>query len=237
MLPQQRPWARIRRCGRRNVWLTWLALIAFACLPLPGLASDRDALQAALSEALSRPGGAGVETGKALTFIRNPEVVARERGVMLARIADQGGSDSGLYRAVESGRMLRTFDELLRRHGYSPDDLGDVLAAYLVLAWEVVNEADASRQPEGIRAVRRQLGPALVTLPHLAGLDNEARQVRAQRTSYMAMVATLNYQAFKAARDDARLSALKEEVADQVRTSAGIDLRRYTLVEGGLVPR
>lgn len=191
----------------------------------------------ALASALSRPAPAAAGQGGQLPFRRDPAVAERERKAMLARIESQGGGGSGLARSVESGRMLKTFDGLLRRNGYSPDDLGDVLSAYLVLAWEVVNDADATAQREGMRAVRRQVGPALAALPQFSGLDDAARQARAQNTAYMAMVATLNRQAFKAAGDDARLATLQREVGEQIRGSTGLDLREYRLGPGGLAPR
>lgn len=212
-----------------------LALQVAAASPPP--AADDAAVRSAVAKALSVAAPPRVPANAALGFRRDPAVAARVRDEMLARVESTGGAGSGLAKSVASGRMLRTFDGLLRRHGYSPDDLGDVLAAYLVLAWEVVNDADATTQPEGMRAVRRQIGPALATVPQFAALDDAGKQARAQNTAYMAMVATLNRQAFKAGHDDARLAALQREVGEQVRASTGIDLRRYRLGPGGLLPR
>jgi hypothetical protein len=200
----------------------------------PGKAAS---LHQAVAKALAGPAPAAAADTPTLRFRRSAAVQARERTAMLSRIEATGGEGSGLHKAVASDRILETFDRLLRRYGYSPDHLGDATAAFLVLAWEVVNDADATREPEGARAVRRQIGPAMATVAPFAGMDDAGKQAQAQRVAYMAMVASTNRQVFKAAGDARRLAALQQEVRAQVRTSLGVDLERYRLTAGGLVPR
>lgn len=224
-----RSFPHLRRCIAAP-----LLAVALCIAALPA-GAQQASMQAAIERSLSRPAPATATSS--LGFSVDPAVAARERDRMLEMLRAAGGTESGLSQSIESGKLLQTFDRLLKRHGYSPRDLGDVLAAYLVLAWEVVNDADATRQPEGMRAVRRQLGPALASVPQVSGMGDGERQAQAQRTAYMAMVATLQRQAFKANGNAGRLATLQADVRRQVQSSAGIDLREYTLTAGGLAPR
>lgn len=197
------------------------------------------ALQATLRRALSHPAPAA-EPPKAairtLSFVPDPAITAREQERTIAFLRKRPGDAAAMEKAIRSGRLLGEFDRLLRRYDHSPDNLGDVLAAYLILSWEIVNDRDSTKVPAGQRAVRRQLIGPLAALPKYASMSDADKQAQAERTAYMTMIAVGAYQQLKRSGDRAQLAALQRSVRDSVLAS-GIDLRRLELTDGGLVAR
>lgn len=213
------------------------APLLLAGAPAPGAAAQRE-LEAALRSALSRPAPPGVAPSAvaALDFRRDPAVTAREQERAIAHLQRSGGHAEALEARIRSGAMLDEFDALLRRYGYSPTNLGDVLAAYLVLSWEVANGRDATAQPDGLRAVRRQLAGPLAGVDAVAGLDGAAKQAQAERSAYLALLATMLARELEGGNDRARLEALRDSVRRSVLGS-GIDVRTLELGPEGLVAR
>ncbi len=194
-------------------------------------------MASALDAALSRPAPAQApaEAVRKLAFARDPQVTAREREAFIARIANQPGGEA-MAQAIRSGKLMGEFDRLLRRYGYSPQNLGDVLAAYLVICWEIVHEADSNDEPAGQRAVRRQLAGALASVPSVAKLSDAQKQAQAERTAYLTMAAGSAYQELKRSGQRARIAELQREVRADLMKS-GVDLRTLDLTSGGLIRR
>lgn len=166
----------------------------------------------------------------ALRFRRDPSLSAR-----LQR--EQVGVDvKGV--SMTPAQMHDKFDALLVRYGYSRDNLGDVAATYLVMAWEVVNDRNAKDVPGGERAVRAQLQRAMLTSPALRGMDDAQKQAMAERLMYSAMRNGVSYQVYRQTRDRARLATLSERMRREVMTAGpGLDLRQFELSAKGLVKR
>lgn len=194
-------------------------------------------LRSAVELALARPAPdeAPAAAVAALRFRVDQAVSEREREAAIAHLAAQPGGAGGFEAPIRSGALLREFGSLLRRYGYDPSNLGDVLAAHLVLAWEISSGVDVTGQPEGLRAVRRQLAGPLAGVPAVANMDDAAMQAQAERTAYMTMVWALAHQELKRG-DPARLEALRRSVRARLSAS-GVDLQGLVLREGGLVPR
>ena len=222
---------RLRRFG-------WALCAALCCAALlPQAADAQNNMGSALGAALSRPAPAQapVDAVRTLAFARDPAVTAREREAFIALIAQQPGGDA-MAPAIRSGKLMGEFDRLLRRYGYSPQNLGDVLAAYLVICWEIVNEADSNDEPSGQRAVRRQLAGALASVPSIAKMSDAQKQARAERTAYMTMVAGSAYQDLKRSGQRERIAELQRSVRAEMLKS-GVDLRTLDLTSGGLIKR
>lgn len=194
------------------------------------------ALQSALKTALSRPAPsqASTQAVETLAFSRDAAVTVREREAIIAHLSQQPGG-AGLP-AIRSGELMQEFDGLLQRYGYSPRNLGDVLAAYLVIAWEIVSESDSNDVPAGQRAVRRQLAGPLAAVPAIARMSDAEKQSQAERTAYMTMIWGTAYQELKRGGDPARLVELQRSVRSSLLES-GVDLEHLALTDGGLVER
>ena len=140
--------------------------------------------------------------------------------------------------SMTPAQMQDRFDALLTRYGYSRDNLGDVAATYLVMAWEVVNDRNAKDVAGGERAVREQLRRALLARPALREMDDAAKQALAERLMYSAMRNGVSYQVYRQTDQRAQLAALSERMRGEVmRAGLGLDLRRFELSANGLVRR
>jgi len=204
----------------------------------PSAAASERALQASLKTALSRPAPARAPPAAVdvLAFERDAMVTMREREAFIAHLAQQPGGAAPLEQAIRSGKLMGEFDRLLQRYGYSPRNLGDVLAAYLVICWEIVSESDSNDEPAGQRAVRRQLAGPLAAVPAIARMSDAEKQAQAERTAYLTMVAASAYQELKRGGDPGRLTDLQRNVRSSLLRS-GIDLKQLVLTEDGLVAR
>lgn len=205
----------------------------------PAARAAQASIDAALQSALSRPAPASEPSAAAiaaLAFQPDPTVSEREkeRAIKAAGLSEK--KTPATYTAIRSGELLGQFNRLLRRHRYDPDNLGDVLAAYLVLMWEIVADRDSSTIPAGQSAVRRQLVPKLAKVPTLATLSDEHKQQRAEATAYRTMLAVIAFQQFKRSGDLAKKQALQATVRDSLLRS-GVDLRTVDLTAQGLVAR
>lgn len=186
---------------------------------------------APLREALSRPAPATLPAGAPrMSFRPDPRVSARVRDEMAAYLDANGAG--AFAQGVRSGKLLQGFDGLLRRYGYSPQDFADVVAAHVLVSWEIVNARDSTTQPRGQRAVRRQLAGPFAASTALSGLGDAALQAQAERTSYMTMIAAAGNRTSDASERDALRARLRSEFQ-----ALGIDLRDYVLTDDGLVPR
>lgn len=194
------------------------------------------ALPAAKPAALPRAGLAP-PPASATAFRADPAVSARVRQAVLAAALPSSPNPEALRATVESGAPWQEFDRLLRRHGYDPRDLADVVAAFYLIAWEVATAGDALAQPEGIAAVRGQARQLVAANPGMARLNEAQRQETAETLAFHAMAMAARHNELRAARDAAQLAAFRTEVADAVAQQQGIDLRRFTLTPAGFQPR
>jgi len=202
-------------------------------------ASDGDAaVQRALQQALARAAPAAVSSDavSTLAFRRDAAVSAEVRQASIRALGRNADQIAELERLIGSGQMLQEFDKILRRYGYDPTNLGDVLAAHLLISWEVVNDEDSRRSAAGQRAVRRQIIGPLAAVPQIAAMSDAAKQAQAERTAYLTMISALSYQASKRAGDRQALIALSASVRQGLRGN-GVDLQGVSLGDGGLVTR
>ncbi len=198
----------------------------------------RAAVRGAVGNALVQPAPAtDIGSAAALDFHRNPVISTRVQQEMLD-VGAQGNPQvrAELAPAFTSGKVLQEFDRLLGKYGHSPQNLADVAAAYLVVAWEVVNDRDSGDSPAGQLAVRRQLARAFLADPTVRAMSDDQKQEIAERLSYTTMIAGAAYQSFKRNGDRGQLTSLQNGVYRNVLTT-GVDLRRMDLTDGGLVVR
>jgi hypothetical protein len=202
----------------------------------PGARPGAQALPSAKPAALPRAGFAA-PPASATAFRADPGVSARVRRAVLAAALASSPNPAALRAAVESGAPWQEFDALLRRHGYDPRDLADVVAAYYLIAWEVATAGDALAQPAGIAAVRGQARRLIAATPAMARLSEAERQETAETLAFHAMAIAARHHDLQAAGEAAPLAAFRAEVAEAVAQQQGIDLRRFTLTPAGFQAR
>jgi len=215
-------------------------LACLLVLVAPGAwGADGDAaVQRALLQAVSQSAPAEVDARAVdtLSFRRDAAVSTRVEQETIQALGRNPGQIADLEKVIGSGDMLREFDKILRRYGYDPTNLGDVLAAHLLISWEVVNDRDSRQSPAGQRAVRRQLIGPLAAVPEIAAMSDAAKQAQAERTAYLTMISALTYQSLKRDGNRQALTALSSSVRQGLRNN-GVDLQRVSLGDGGLVAR
>lgn len=219
--------------------ICWSVLLLALALCVPAHAQSGDAgVRRALQQAVSQPAPAEVPADAVTTldFRRDAAVSEQVQRDTIRAFGRTATQVADLEKVIGSGEMMREFDGILRRYGYSPTNLGDVLAAHLLISWEVVNDRDSRRVPEGQRAVRRQLMAPLAAVPEVAAMSDAAKQAQAERTAYLTMVSALSYQTMKRDGNRPALAALAVGVRKSLQDN-GVDLQRVDLVEGGLVTR
>lgn len=218
----------------------WASVVCIALLCAGGAsAAGGDAgVQRALQQAIARPAPAQVDAQavETLSFRRDAAVSTRVQQETIRAFGRNPQQVADLEQVIGSGEMLREFDKILRRYGYDPTNLGDVLAAHLLISWEVVNDRDSRQSPEGQRAVRRQLIGPLAAVPDVAAMSDADKQAQAERTAYLTMVSALTYQTLKRDGNRQALTALSASVRQGLQGS-GVDLQRVSLEDGGLVTR
>lgn len=218
----------------------WAGVVCIAVLCAGGAsAADGDAgVQLALQQAISRPAPAQVDAQavETLSFRRDAAVSARVQQETIRAFGRNPQQVADLEKIIGSGEMLREFDKILRRYGYDPTNLGDVLAAHLLISWEVVNDRDSRQSPAGQRAVRRQLIGPLAAVREVAAMSDADKQAQAERTAYLTMVSALTYQSMKREGNRQALTALSANVRQGLQGN-GVDLQRVSLGDGGLVTR
>lgn len=195
---------------------------------------NRAALRAAVGRALGSPApAAGAGDVTALGFRRDPAISAKIQQQVLSAGA---AANSELAPVFASGKVLQDFDRLLTQFGHSPQNLADVTAAFLVVAWEVVNDRDSGESPVGRLAVRRQFTSAFMANPTILAMNDAQKQAMAEQLAYSTMLAGAAYQQFKRSGDAAQLATLQDGVRRNVLAS-GVDLRRTELTDNGLLAR
>lgn len=130
--------------------------------------------------------------------------------------------------------VLKAFDKLLGNYGYSANNLLDVYTGYAVIAWEIVNGADASGNAAGIRAVHAQLERSMLATPAVVQMSPELKQDTAEVLAYEAALAGNAKNELLARGDSATLQRLRDNVAASAQ-DLGLDVRGLQLTAQGFV--
>ncbi|MBB3102792.1 DUF6683 family protein [Azomonas macrocytogenes] len=204
----------------------------------PQKSSDASqALREAIGAALAKGASASDrKSPKALDFDRDPGKTQTSLEQFLAANFTDPDSRNIVQQAFGNGKLMNNYDSLLKHYGYSPTNLADVTAAYLIVAWEVVNGRDSSSEPAGQSAVRQQLGPAFERTKALAGLPEDVKQSMADRLMFSTMVAGYSYQRLEKEGKTQELNMLQDKLRQNV-LGAGVDLTQLDLTSAGLVKR
>jgi hypothetical protein len=173
-----------------------------------------------------------------LTFQRDPSISSQVREAI---IRDLIANDPSLdHVELEAGfkrdQILSTFDKLLATFGYSGANIVDALTAFYIVSWEIVNNADASHNIQGIRATHDKLLHAALNNPKLTSLSNDEKQKFAETLAYQVVLTGAAKNELIREGDTARLQQLR----GQVRTAAmklGPDPYTLKLTDQGLVPK
>lgn len=137
-------------------------------------------------------------------------------------------------RSLAGDNVIGKFRSLLGKYGYSSDNVADVLTAYLVLSWEVVNNGDAMRYPSGVEALHRRIQAGLAGNSRLLAMSDAQKQSMSETFGYLAMIAAATRNELERKGDQMALAKLQDGVNSTTR-KLGIDLRTVKMTEQGFV--
>lgn len=140
--------------------------------------------------------------------------------------------------------MVEPFQAYFRQHDYSAlfrtaiagtglreTDLGDVMAAFTMLGWLIVNDVRDDMPPETYRGLRDQLAPALAANPKLTDPATRASLAEEQKISLVVLLA-----GWQGAVREGNLAAYRRGVAQMFRTQ-GLELAKLQVTDAGFSAR
>jgi len=178
---------------------------------------------------------AEIDTSPPVALDYRPDVaVTRSVNARFAEALGQAMPDKRDQIAAEmdSGTLQTQFSNLLASYGYSSRNVADVMTAYLVIAWEVVHNEDATRSPNGIGSVHRSMQKSLAHSASMRRLTDAQKQELAETLGNLTMLAAIAKNTLVQRGDSAGLATLQ----DGVRTTTqkfGIDLKSVQLTDEG----
>ena len=164
-----------------------------------------------------------------LAFRANPAVTNSVRAFYLSHMNAQA-----LLTAPSYDSMINRFDERFASYGFSRHNVGDTVAGYMIIAWEIVHNADASSTPTGIRRVRTAVCEILEKRGKAARLTGENKQ---KISELLKCIAVLCAQQARQARQTNNTATMQQavNVVTQFPRKLGIDLQRFQLTDKGFV--
>jgi hypothetical protein len=136
-----------------------------------------------------------------LMFTSSPVVSARlrqtiERNV-LAHV--QPEKQAEVRQVWSHFQPVAGFNSVIAKHGYSPNNMADVMTMYWIFCWQVVH-GPSDQSPATIRAIDRQLQRSLLASRALARLGNNEKQQLAEIMAYEAVFWGFGYAGFRGAK-------------------------------------
>ncbi len=148
----------------------------------------------------------------------------------------QGRSPAEFRRLLDSGDLQRGFREIVGKYGFSDRDLADVLAAHLVMSWQVANDVAELDEPRGNAAVRAGLRDALASADWVRTLGDAQKQALAETLVIGTMLNVTRYIHGKQSGDAKLVATARADADAMTRSAVGINLRDYRMTPAGLRP-
>lgn len=171
-----------------------------------------------------------------LNFIRSEELSQSIQKNFISTIAkEQSSSKTKLEKVFEGNKLRSEFDRLLESYNYSAQNLADVMTAYLVISWQVVNMRDYNDK-KGFDAVRRMLHKNLLSSDYLQTATDLDKQTVSETIGYQAMLTMKIYQTLAAGNKKDELEQFKNTVHSNLKES-GLDLKNVELTSKGFLTK
>jgi hypothetical protein len=164
-----------------------------------------------------------------LAFHYNPIVTNTTRAYYVSHINAQTLVSMPTYDA-----LIGRFDQRFAEYGFSKHNLGDTVAGYLIISWEIVHDADASNSPQGIRRVREAVCQIIEKRGKATKLSDDQKQKFSELIKSLSELVAEQSRRNLRANNQAAEAQLRNQVI-QAPLKLGIDLRSWRLTEHGFV--
>jgi hypothetical protein len=168
-----------------------------------------------------------------LSFGDDRSVRAAVRDELVATLA-QGDAEraEAMRQALDARDIHVDFARELGTLALDSHDLGDVMAAYWIVMWTTVHEADLP-DADAARAVRTQVGQVLAS--SVATRDARQRQLTGDAMLFEMLVTIDLVREARAAGATARLRAMADSAQRNMLNRQALNLRKMRLTRSGLV--
>ena len=186
------------------------------------------------------PGQPALLSAKALTYGSSPEVSARvidDTVRALSGFLTQGVSEAEFRKALESGTAQQRFAKLLREVEYSDRNLADVLAAQLVMCWQVGTQTPFYGDAATFRPVRDKMRQALRSQAWVGRLSDAQKQQLGETVALGTMLILERYEHGISSGNSQIKQQASQDAIEFVKSSLGVDLQAVSLTKNGFVPR
>ena len=177
--------------------------------------------------AQKNPPAKPIESFSNLSFHSNPGVTNTVRAFYVSRM-----NAAALVNAPNYDSLSGRFDERFANYGYSRHNIGDTVAGYMIITWEILHNANASNTPNGIRRVKVAICQILEQRRKAAQLTSENKQ---KISEVLKCLAELGNEEVRRAHQANNAAAIQQaqNLLTQFPLSLGIDLRQYRLTDQG----
>lgn len=205
-----------------------------------GLIFDSTALQIRIGNVNSANEGAPNRSGApaaSLGYSPSASVSQSVRKEMLANLLASNrdpAAQSEIKQLFATDEVWREFDRLLSSYGYSSRNLADVVAAYYVGAWEIVNYREEV-QPRQFKAIREQLAGTLVTMPGIVNASDAQKQQWAESMGMTTALLGSSSAALLQKGKASEFALLQAQVRQGMIEYYGIDMKGLQVTDAGFV--
>jgi hypothetical protein len=164
-----------------------------------------------------------------LAFSSNPAVTNTMRAYYVSHM-----NATRLVNTPSYDTLISRFDRRFDNYGFSRHNIGDTFAGYLIVAWEILHDADASSTPSGIRGVRAAVCEIMEKRGKAARLTSENKQ---KASELLKCLAELGSDEIRRARQTNNQAAIQQVQTQLTRPllNYGINLWRFRLTDTGFV--
>lgn len=196
-----------------------------------GQINVQSGLSATMNSAVrSAAGQGGSSQGQSVTYSRDPEgTELLERAIVASVKMSDESAASELEKILNENDIVAMFDRDLAPFDLKSNRMEDVITAFMVTGWMLVNEAEIPT-PDQVDAVRQKVREG--TGQETRALSNNNRQVMAELMIYQTMF--MIGARTEAAGDPSKTRALAEST-HQTMQQMDIDFRGLSIAADGLV--
>lgn len=142
------------------------------------------------------------------------------------------GQKGAVDRALATDWLAGYRDEIARPNGLKPDNLADVMTAYLIAGWAIVHKREAI-SPQSIRAVRDQLRETIPSNQLLARQSEVERQRMAEELMYSTVLIMANRVEISRTKNAQLADQASRHYRQVVESGMRVDLSKLALTDAG----
>ncbi len=181
-----------------------------------------------------------IVTAQTLTYGSSPEVSARvvdDTVKALSGSLSPGTSEKQFRDALASGQLQKKFAKLLKDVDYSDRNLADVIAAQLVMSWQIGTQTPFYGDAKTFRPVRDKMRQAISSQAWVGRLSDQQKQQLGETIALGTMLIFERYEHAISTNNPKEKQNASLDAVEFVKGSLGVDLRTLTLTSNGFVPR